>query len=185
LLRPLSELQIAQIFARSERFLPVFTSCNAAFRLDERRRIDRWCGNCPKCRFVFLALAPFVEHDRLVAVFGSDLLADPAQLDGYRALLGLEGHRPFECVGEVEESQAALWLIATKSQWATAELVRELSSELAAAGVAVSDATVEAILTPSHDHFVPPAALQALLGAVEPRSRGLPLRSSRPGPHPS
>src|SRR5204863_10132709 len=55
LLRPLSELQIAGLFARLEAFQPVFTSCNAAFRLEEGRRVGRWCGQCPKCRFVFLA----------------------------------------------------------------------------------------------------------------------------------
>jgi hypothetical protein len=167
LLRPLSELQIARIFARSERFLPVFTSCNAAFRLDEQRRIDRWCGNCPKCRFVFLALAPFMDRTRLTAVFGADLLADPSQLSGYRALLGLVGYRPFECVGEIEESQAALRLIAAGEQWASSPLVRQLATELADAGIVVSDATVEAILAPSTEHFVPAPALRALGDTLE------------------
>ena len=44
----------------SSAYLPVFTSCNAAFRIDEGRRVERWCGHCPKCRFVFLVLAPFL-----------------------------------------------------------------------------------------------------------------------------
>lgn len=168
LLRPLSELQIAEIFVRSERFLHVFTSCNAAFRLDERRRADRWCGDCPKCRFVFLALAPFVARARLIAIFGSDLLADPAQLSGYRELLGLAGHRPFECVGEVEESQAALQLVAADDQWAASPLVGQMVRDLNAADLAVSDTAVAAILTPSTQHFLPPAAIQALRGVLEP-----------------
>lgn len=172
LLRPLSELRIAELFARSERFLPVFTSCNAAFRLDERRRVDRWCGNCPKCRFVFLALAPFTPRATLVAVFGADLLADPAQVDGYRELLGLTGHRPFECVGEVEECRAALQMIAADVQWATSPLVAQLAGELRAAGQIVSDRSLAAIMAPSPRHFLPPAADRALRDALAPVTGG-------------
>jgi hypothetical protein len=168
LLRPLSELRIAAMFARSERFLPVFTSCNAAFRLDGRRRVDRWCGHCPKCRFVFLALAPFLSRDRVVEVFGGDLLADPAQLAGYRELLGLTGHRPFECVGEVDECRAALQMIAGDVRWVASPLIPRLAGELRAANATVSDATIDAIMAPGRRHFLPPAALRALRAAVEP-----------------
>jgi hypothetical protein len=168
LLRPLSELRIAALFARDERFLPVFTSCNAAFRLDDQHRVERWCGRCPKCRFVFLALAPFVPRARLIEVFGRDLLAEPAQIDGYRQLLGLVGHRPFECVGEVDECRAALHLIASAGQWTASPLVQQLAGELRAAGVVVSDDAIVAILSLGTRHFLPPSALRALRAAIEP-----------------
>ncbi|HSK96306.1 MAG TPA: hypothetical protein VK891_06795 [Euzebyales bacterium] len=168
LLRPLSELRIAELFARGERFLPVFTSCNAAFRLDARRRVERWCGACPKCRFVFLALAPFLARARLLEIFGSDLLADPAHLGGYRELLGLAGHRPFECVGEVDECRAALQMIAADEQWAAAPLVRQLLAELQTADLVVSDHAVAAIMAPGTRHCVPAVALRALRDALEP-----------------
>jgi hypothetical protein len=175
LLRPLSELRIASVFARLDAYLLVFTSCNAAFRLDEGRRVERWCGHCPKCRFVFLVLAPFLPRQRLVAIFGADLLDDETQLDGYRELLGLTGFKPFECVGEIEESRAALVLAARDDGWATAALVVRLLGELRAAGAEPGDAEIAAVLAPSSEHELPPhaqaaldTALEAVLAAVEP-----------------
>jgi len=111
-LRPWSELAIARAFARLEGYDDAFTSCNSVFRRDPERRGTGWCGDCPKCRFVFLVLAPWMERERLVRIFGQDLLADPAQADGFAELAGGRAHKPFECVGEEAESAAAMRLLA-------------------------------------------------------------------------
>jgi hypothetical protein len=166
LLRPLSEVQIAALFARLEPYLPVFTSCNAAFRLEEGRRVERWCGHCPKCRFVFLVLAPFLPRERLTTIFGKDMLADAGQLDGYRELLGLTGFKPFECVGEIEESQVALVLVALRGQWDGAPVVEALLAELRATGREPGDPQVAAVLTLSEEHDLPPHAIAALVRAL-------------------
>jgi hypothetical protein len=175
LLRPLSELQIAAVFAAHPEFHPAFTSCNAAFRIEEARRVERWCGHCPKCRFVFLALAPFLGRRELTAIVGSDLLADPLdspdQLAGYRELLGLAGFKPFECVGEIEESQVALALVAARGQWADSPLVAALVDDLRAAGRLPGDAEIAAVFTPSLEHELPARALVALGEALR---RGAP-----------
>jgi hypothetical protein len=179
LLRPLSELRIASVFAGLDAYLPVFTSCNAAFRLDEGRRVERWCGHCPKCRFVFLALAPFLPRERLEAIFGADLLDDEAQLEGFRELLGLTGFKPFECVGEIEESQVALVLAARNGDWAGSALVARLLGDLRAAGLEPGDAEISAALAAGADHELPPhaqTALDALLAAAEPLRTGLAAR---------
>ena len=60
LLRPLSELAVARQFAKSDRYDAWFSSCNRNFHLLGERPAARWCGVCPKCHFVFLALAPFM-----------------------------------------------------------------------------------------------------------------------------
>src|SRR6185436_16352051 len=109
LLRTLSELHIAQLFAGYTAYDDVVTSCNKAFKLHDPTA--RWCGDCPKCRFVFLAMAPFMDRSRLTHIFGKDLFADPAQVPGYLELLGIDAHKPFECVGEVEESLVALTML--------------------------------------------------------------------------
>jgi UDP-N-acetyl-alpha-D-muramoyl-L-alanyl-L-glutamate epimerase len=111
-LRPWSELAIARAFARLDGYDHAFTSCNAAFRRDPERRGTGWCGDCPKCRFVFLVLAPWMEPERLVGIFGRDLLADMAQAEGFAELTGAGAHKPFECVGEEAESAAAMRLLA-------------------------------------------------------------------------
>jgi hypothetical protein len=158
LLRQLSELHIAKLFARHTRYDAVVTSCNAAFKL--RDPSARWCGHCPKCRFVFLALAPFLPRARLAGIFGADLLADPTQVPGYRELLGLDGHKPFECVGEVEESVVALSLLRDSADWHDAPVVRALVAAVPAE--AWTAAAESDVFTPGGPAFIPPQYAPAL-----------------------
>jgi hypothetical protein len=123
LLRGASELAIARAFAREDRYDLDFTSCNRVFRLDPARRAARWCGDCDKCRFVFLALAPWCEPARLERIFGANLLDDPGQLPGFLALCGHGAAKPLECVGEVSESLAALRLLDERPAWREAAVV--------------------------------------------------------------
>lgn len=128
LLRPLSELTIARAFARLTDYHGIFNSCNRAFKL--RGETTDWCGDCPKCRFVFLILAPFMERDDLLAVFsGRDLLDDPSQREGFRELLGLADVKPWECVGTFDESAAALGCLAERPEWSSSHLVTDLAGE--------------------------------------------------------
>lgn len=145
LLRPWSELAIARAFARLDGYDEAFTSCNSVFVRDPARRGAGWCGDCPKCRFVFLALAPWAEPDRLVRIFGRNLLDDPEQLRGFADLVA-RGRKPFECVGEQRESAAALRMLAEAPAWRDAAVVRELADPAAPLGD---------LLEPSPDHFVP------------------------------
>lgn len=110
-LRPLSELRIAELFSKIgfEKYHDVFSSCNSAFRQGEHHLF--WDGTCPKCAFIFLVLTPFVERAQLEALFGGkNLLLDPALRETYENLLGVAGEKPLECVGEIEESRAAMRL---------------------------------------------------------------------------
>lgn len=128
LLRPLSEAHIARLFScYCSAYFDVFTSCNKAFRLDETKRLTHWCGECDKCRFVFLILAPFMKRAALIRTVGRNPLADSAQEDGYRALLGLAGHKPFECVGTAAECRFALRTLAEMPVWREDVLVRRLA----------------------------------------------------------
>ena len=155
LLRPWSELAIARRFAALPAYHRAFVSCNRAFLLDRDRRTPSWCGDCPKCRFVALALAPFLDRDRIVSIMGSDLLGDPAQLPGFAALLGIEADKPLECVGEVEESRVAMRLLTASAGWRDAAVVRALGADPRVAGL--SQATVDAVLAPSPEHALPAA----------------------------
>lgn len=110
-LRPLSEVYIAELFAKFgfEKYKDVFSSCNRAFTHTSTGLF--WCGVCPKCAFVFMALTPFVPRAELEAIWGGkNLLLDPKLEPMYRKLLGIEGDKPLECVGEVKESRAAMRL---------------------------------------------------------------------------
>jgi UDP-N-acetyl-alpha-D-muramoyl-L-alanyl-L-glutamate epimerase len=130
LLRPLSELAVASRFARSNRYDDVFSSCNRNFRILGPKPSDRWCGQCPKCHFVFLALAPFMPKPRLLGIFGRNLLDDPAQTAGFDALIEYHDHKPFECVGEGRESRAALTELARRAEWREDAIVQRFAHEI-------------------------------------------------------
>jgi hypothetical protein len=161
LLRPWSELAVTREFARSTEYDDVFSSCNRNFRIRAERPADRWCGQCPKCHFVFLALAPFVAKPRLLKIFGRNLLDDVSLAPGFDALIEYRDHKPFECVGEGRESRAAMAALARRPEWREDALVARFAEEillqLDRAGLAL-----EPLLLPSAEHFLP-ARLAALL----------------------
>lgn len=146
ILRPLSELHIAKLFAQKcTAYHDVFTSCNKAFKLDLTKRLMHWCGSCDKCRFVFLILAPFMDKEKWTALFGSNPLNDMTQEEGYRELLGLSGHKPFECVGEGSECRRAWTLLRHHPAWRQDVLIQK---------IAVNQEEGD-LLTPSASHLIP------------------------------
>jgi UDP-N-acetyl-alpha-D-muramoyl-L-alanyl-L-glutamate epimerase len=166
-LRPASELAIARAFARMEQYHPAFTSCNAIFRIDPQLRASSWCCDCPKCRFVFLALAPFIDPAHLREVFGRDLLEDEGQFEGFALLTATGGHKPFECVGEEEESLAAIRLLAADPRWRAHVVVRRLAAEVLPR-FPDSAGDPARVLALGEDHAVPAALMpdvRAILGA--------------------
>jgi len=161
ILRPASEFRIASAFAKLEQYHSVFTSCNRVFQLDPEQRLGSWCCDCDKCRFVFLILAPFMPPAQLTEIFGKDMLDDPAQYEGFARLTATGGEKPFECVGEVEESIAAIHLIARHFEWRERANVRRLVEEVLAARD-LSDDEIAAHYALSDDHDIPDSLLPAV-----------------------
>ncbi|MGD1012557.1 MAG: hypothetical protein ABR925_08525 [Acidimicrobiales bacterium] len=126
-LRACGELEIARWFATLPAYHSSFRSCNRAFRFGTE--FDAWCGNCPKCRFVFLMLAPFLEPGSLSAIFGRNLFEDPGQIEGFRDLYAA-GRKPYECVGEQRESLLAFLLLLESPAWRDTPVVAALAPEL-------------------------------------------------------
>jgi hypothetical protein len=154
LLRPLSEAHIASLMARTSLYDGAFTSCNRAFQLRPKEEPKRWCRDCPKCRFTFLMLANHMPRARLETIFGGNLLEDESQLAGYEELMGLSGHKPWECVGELAESGAALLMLADKPEWKDAKLVRQLAVRLLALMPDPKQIWAE-LMMPSPQHYLP------------------------------
>ena len=154
LLRPWSELAVARMFAQATQYDDVFSSCNRNFRIRGERPADRWCGQCPKCHFVFLALAPFVPKPRLLAIFGHNLLDEAALAAGFDALLEYRGHKPFECVGEGRESRAALFALTQRPEWREDALVARFAEEIVPQ-LDMRELALAPLLTPLPQHFLP------------------------------
>jgi len=131
LLRPYRELAITGKFAKFQQYDPVFSSCNRNFKILGAKPASRWCGQCPKCHFVFLALAPFVPKPRLLAIFGRNLLDELALAPNFDALIEWQGaHKPFECVGEAQESTAAFVALSARADWQEDALVQRFALEI-------------------------------------------------------
>lgn len=162
LLRPLSELAVARQFARTDHYDAHFSSCNRNFHLLGERPVNRWCGICPKCHFVFLALAPFMSKPRLVSIFGRNLLDDPAQTAGFDALLEYQDHKPFECVGEGRESRAAMATLAQRPEWREDAVVARFAREIAPQLDAVDLAIAPLLVVDDAAHRVPAALWERL-----------------------
>ncbi len=161
MLRDRTELWIAEVFAGLERYHGSFRSCNRAFHLDKSLRLGHWCGQCDKCCFIDLILAPFMSAKALRAVFAADgggpePLTNPELAPKFRALLGA-GTKPFECVGEVSECRAAVLLAARRADRADYPLLQELAAEVAGRPDAPADAEIAAMRRPVGENFVPAA----------------------------
>lgn len=104
LLRPLSEYQIGMLFSKIPQYHLAFKSCNPGSKKDPWV----WCGDCPKCLFVFCLLSPFLYKDQLLNIFGQDLFEKRELLDTFEELLGHREKKPFDCVGTYEEINYAI-----------------------------------------------------------------------------
>ena len=161
LLRPLSEIEISRRFSRFDRYHEIFRSCNSAFKQEVSERMTHWCCNCPKCRFVFLALAPFIEKERLVKIFGVNLLDQAVQEQGYAELCGLTDVKPFECVGEAGESVSVFRKLAEMEEWRADTVIAKLSKKLVV-GRTSPDDELATYLSRRAESQVPPLFLEML-----------------------
>jgi len=158
LLRPYGELAIAARFVKMTGFHAVFSSCNRNFHQDGPHISGRWCLDCPKCRFTALALAPFLSPQQLFAIQGADLLDQEEQLDGFKSLCGLDTPKPFECVGSVAESRAAIKCLAKDPRWRDRKIVRALADS-----PGFDEAPeIESLLGQVSEHRIPAAILEKL-----------------------
>ncbi len=129
LLRPLSELAIGAGVARCGLAADI-VSCNQVFTVwNENRssREQRPCGECAKCLFTALMLAPSSTPAAIEAQYGRALLDDDAHVAPTRDLWSTE--KPFDCVGERLETAAAVVLLHRTDGWRHQVVVRALAQE--------------------------------------------------------
>ncbi|MCB9755417.1 MAG: hypothetical protein H6713_36215 [Myxococcales bacterium] len=143
-LKPLHDLVIFGMLRDWEGDVPYTHSCNIR---------KPWCRACPKCLYVWLGYAAFLPREVVRAAVGADdLLARPELVAGFRALMGLDGRQPFECIGGAEEVRVLLGACARRGyEGPTIELFerevgREEARRLAARYL---DVDLEATLLPA------------------------------------
>ncbi len=102
--RPLYEIQIANIFSKMDKYFSAIRSCNVG------GKTGSWCCACPKCLSTFILLYPFLVEDGIMKVFPKNLFEDKKLSPILEALVSEEKVKPFECVGTREEIKVALFL---------------------------------------------------------------------------
>ena len=133
ILRPVSELWTAHYLATRSGALDIFASCNRNFVFAGPEALEagqRWCGQCAKCVYTAVLLAPFLSLGRHAAVFQSRPLHNRANGEFLREIAGLTDAKPWECVGERREVAAALAHLLTLEDWREAPLVAGIEAEL-------------------------------------------------------
>lgn len=134
LLRPYSELWIArEVATKAKPAHNKFTSCNRNFVFAGTKVLaddERWCGTCPKCVFTAAIFAPHCNAPEMDAIFGKDILENETNVQMARDLAGLGDMKPWECVGDVEDTAAAFAMLAAHPFWKNKAVVRALVPEL-------------------------------------------------------
>jgi len=116
-IRKYSELEISKILTEYPQYFPVFSSCNAGMKIGVKGILsakERWCGNCPKCLFVYLSLYPFLEEKDRLLIFGQDIFENKKLLPVMKNLIDKNNIKPFECVGTKSETKKAFLLAVKK-----------------------------------------------------------------------
>lgn len=127
-LRKFSELEIVRRFVRYPQYLHEFTSCNIYFWLPPiQQRLLRknyWCNQCPKCVFLFACFSAFLPKKEMISIFGDDLYSKKRLLPLIRRILGIEGFKPLDCVGEPEEMILAMHYAALRKEYSSEPAMR-------------------------------------------------------------
>jgi hypothetical protein len=122
LLRAYSELEIVERFVRYPQYLHEVTSCNGYFWLSRPEQLlarkPYWCKRCPKCVFLFACFAAYLPKKEVIRIFGADLYARRRLLPFFRRILGIEGFKPLDCVGEPEEMILAMHYASRSGEYA-------------------------------------------------------------------
>jgi UDP-N-acetyl-alpha-D-muramoyl-L-alanyl-L-glutamate epimerase len=105
ILQPVYDPVIFRLLRRDLGAVPSTHSCNVR---------KPWCRRCAKCAYVWLGYMAHLPRELVDGMFGENLFDAAENAGHFRAMLGLEAHTPFECIGEVDETRLAFALCERK-----------------------------------------------------------------------
>lgn len=151
LLRPFSEMVILKEFSKHTPYFLHFSSCNRNYKIKTTENIpSNWCGNCPKCAFVFVLFAAFTSVDDAESIFCDDLLNKESLMKTYKELLGIEGVKPFECVGTPDEVKLAFYMLYKKGEFKDSIVMQMFEKEIVPEDLDVEDLKEQVFLIGEH-----------------------------------
>ena len=106
ILQPIHDVLIFSLLRQEVQAVTATHSCNVQ---------PPWCKRCPKCCYVWLSFQAYLPQEAIDKMFDGVNLIDMEENQLYfKQMLGLGTQKPFECVGEVEETQLAFELCYRK-----------------------------------------------------------------------
>ncbi|WP_440904142.1 hypothetical protein ACMZOO_15035 [Catenovulum sp. SX2] len=157
LLRQQTEMRIVKQFCQTDKYDAVFTSCNKAFKLREKKSQQRWCLACPKCQFVHLMFAVAgISEQRMSQIFAGNPLKNIEFLADYQSLVGLTTEKPWECVGEKLESAVAIYILSQQANSQDWPIVKKLAPEVVKNyGAGLLQRSENDLMSLRQEHFIP------------------------------
>ncbi len=143
ILKPIYDLLIFQLLRKHERLITHTQSCNVS---------KPWCRRCPKCAYVWLNFYAYLDEHLVDDIFTENLLAVPELKQTFRAMAGLTKHKPFECIGEVGETQLAL--LAAGKKGLKSDIIDEVKAKLDRA--AIRELVDHYATVDGSEHTIPP-----------------------------
>lgn len=107
LLRPIYDIVVFNLLARDAAAVPSTHSC---------AQQKPWCCRCPKCIYVWMHLVAYLDDWVVERMFDKNLFDLPENRPHIRKMLGLEGYKPWDCMGTVSETQIAYLLCRAKGK---------------------------------------------------------------------
>ena len=132
LLRPWSELRIVQEFCKHPQYFGSFTSCNENWKIaakSQNLQGKLWWAVARNAHLPSHSLQDFFESNR-GKIFGGNLFDSSALEPVFRELLGLQGFKPFECVGTPDEVSAAFLLTRKRGDLEDTAMMQVFEAEV-------------------------------------------------------
>jgi hypothetical protein len=107
LLRPIYDIVVFNLLARDAEAVTSTHSC---------AQQKPWCCRCPKCIYVWMHLVAYLDGWVVNRMFDQNLFDLPENRPYIRKMLGLEGYKPWDCMGTVSETQIAYLLCRAKGK---------------------------------------------------------------------
>lgn len=116
LLRPIYDLLVFSLLTRDQAAVTSTHSC---------AQQKPWCCRCPKCIYVWMHLVAYLDDWVVDQMFRENLFDLPENRSFIRKMLGIEGYKPWDCMGTVSETQVAYLLCRAKGK--TGRAVEDIS----------------------------------------------------------
>ena len=105
ILRPIYDVSIFTLLNRSLDAVPATHSC---------AQIKPWCCRCAKCIYVWMNYVAWLPESVVAETFDINLFDIPENRSMLNKMLGLESHKPTDCVGTISEARLAFLLCRRK-----------------------------------------------------------------------